>query len=218
MARPGRRRNPLPPALPRLDGQLRDPSGVPHPEPVDWRDSTLSRFAWVRRNRNACAAAIPGGGSARPFATESHAMDSRMYLRIALELYLKRAIIGGIERVYEIGRNFRNEGVSFKHSPEFTMLELYQAYADYQDIMRLTEDMIATAARAAVGKTRVRWGDQDIDFSPPWERIPLRTAIAEFSGVDYNNYPDADSLRRAAQEAGLHTEPVWNRGKIMDEL
>src|SRR5207237_3114123 len=118
----------------------------------------------------------------------------------------------------EIGRNFRNEGVSFKHSPEFTMLELYQAYADYQDIMRVAEDMIATSARAAVGRTRVKWGDQEIDFSPPWQRIPLRTAIAEFSGVDYNNYPDADSLRRAAQEAGLHTESGWNRGKIMDEL
>src|SRR5207249_1867932 len=111
--------------------------------------------------------AIPGGGSARPFATESYAMDAKMYLRIGLELYLKRAIIGGIERVYEIGRNFRNEGVSFKHSPEFTMLELYQAYADYQDIMRLSEDMIATSARAAVGRTRVKWGDQEIDFSPP---------------------------------------------------
>src|SRR5579859_1418271 len=127
---------------------------------------------------------IPGGGSARPFATESFAMDARMYLRIALELYLKRAIIGGIERVYEIGRNFRNEGVSFKHSPEFTMLELYEAYADYQDVMRLTEDMISTAARAAVGRTKVRWGDTEIDFNPPWQRMPLRTAIAEFSGVD----------------------------------
>src|SRR5438874_239916 len=105
--------------------------------------------------------AIPGGGSARPFATESFAMDSRMYLRIALELYLKRCIIGGIERVYEIGRNFRNEGVSFKHSPEFTMLELYEAYADYQDIMRLTEDMISTAARAAVRRPRVKCGDAE---------------------------------------------------------
>jgi lysyl-tRNA synthetase class 2 len=161
---------------------------------------------------------IPGGGAARPFATESYAMDSRLYLRIALELYLKRAIIGGIERVYEIGRNFRNEGVSFKHSPEFTMLELYKAYADYQDIMVLTEDMVATSARAAVGRTRVKWGDQEIDFSPPWQRMPLRTAIAEFSGVDYDAYPDAESLRRAAEEAGLHTEPDWNRGKIMDEL
>jgi lysyl-tRNA synthetase, class II len=161
---------------------------------------------------------IPGGGAARPFATESYAMDTRLYLRIALELYLKRCIIGGIERVYEIGRNFRNEGVSFKHSPEFTMLELYQAYADYQDIMRLTENLVATAARAAIGRTRVRWNDDEIDFNPPWQRMPLRTAIAEFSGVDYAEYPDAGSLREAAERAGLHTEPEWNRGKIMDEL
>src|SRR5256885_12908342 len=93
---------------------------------------------------------IAGGGAARPFATESYAMDTRLYLRIALELYLKRCIIGGIERVYEIGRNFRNEGVSFKHSPEFTMLELYQAYADYQDIMRLTENLVATDRKSVV--------------------------------------------------------------------
>src|SRR5919201_694814 len=113
---------------------------------------------------------IPGGGAARPFATESYAMNTRLYLRIALELYLKRCIIGGIERVYEIGPNFRNEGASFKHSPEFTMLELYQAYADYQDIMRLTEDMVSTAARAAVGRTRVRWNDVELDVNPPWQR------------------------------------------------
>src|ERR687886_613667 len=161
---------------------------------------------------------IPGGGAARPFATESYAMDTRLYLRIALELYLKRCIIGGIERVYEIGRNFRNEGVSFKHSPEFTMLELYQAYADYQDIMRLTEDMVATAARSAVGRTRVSWNDTETPLTPPWQRMPLRTAIAEFSSVDYAEYPDADSLREAAERAGLHTEADWNRGKIMDEL
>jgi lysyl-tRNA synthetase class 2 len=161
---------------------------------------------------------IPGGGAARPFATESFAMDTRLYLRIALELYLKRCVIGGLERVYEIGRNFRNEGVSYKHSPEFTMLELYQAYADYQDVMSLTEDMVATAARAAVGRTRVTFGGHAIDFSPPWRRMPLRSALAEFSGVDYDAYPDAASLRRAADEAGLRTEPEWNRGKTMDEL
>jgi lysyl-tRNA synthetase, class II len=161
---------------------------------------------------------IAGGGSARPFATESHALDARMYLRVALELYLKRCIIGGIERVYEIGRNFRNEGVSFKHNPEFTMLELYQAYADYQDIMRLTEDMVATVARSAIGKTRVPWGDREIDFNPPWRRMPLREAIAEFSGVDYATHPDLDGLRNAAAAVGLRTEPDWNRGKILDEL
>jgi lysyl-tRNA synthetase, class II len=161
---------------------------------------------------------VPGGGAARPFETESYAMDTRLYLRIALELYLKRCIIGGIERVYEIGRTFRNEGVSFKHSPEFTMLELYQAYADYQDVMRLTEDMVATAARVAVGRSRARWNNVEIDFNPPWQRMPLRNAIAELSGVDYADYRDAASLREAAARAGLHTEPDWNRGKIMDEL
>ncbi|HEV7662234.1 MAG TPA: lysine--tRNA ligase [Chloroflexota bacterium] len=161
---------------------------------------------------------IPGGGSARPFATESNAMDSEMYLRIALELYLKRCIIGGIERVYEIGRNFRNEGVSFKHSPEFTMLELYQAYADYQDIMRLTENLVSTAAKAAVGRTKVTWGDQEIDFAPPWQRMPLRTAIAEYSGVDYADYPELAELRGAAARAGLRPEADWNYGKILDEL
>jgi lysyl-tRNA synthetase, class II len=161
---------------------------------------------------------IPGGGSARPFATESYAMDTRLYLRIALELYLKRCIVGGLERVYEIGRNFRNEGVSFKHSPEFTMLELYQAYADYADIMRLTEDMVAAAAKAAIGTTRAQFGETEIDFNPPWQRVPLRTAIAEFSGVDYADYPDTEALRQAAANAGLHPEPEWNRGKILDEL
>jgi lysyl-tRNA synthetase class 2 len=161
---------------------------------------------------------IAGGGSARPFRTESQALDQTMYLRIALELYLKRCITGGIERVYEIGRNFRNEGVSFKHNPEFTMLELYQAYVDYESMMRLTEDMVSTAARAAVGRTRVRWGDREIDFSPPWRRMPLREAVAEFSGVDYARYPDTDDLRAAAAAAGMHTESDWNRGKILDEL
>ncbi len=161
---------------------------------------------------------IAGGGAARPFATDSFALESRMYLRIALELYLKRLIVGGLERVYEIGRNFRNEGVSFKHNPEFTMLELYQAYADYGDIMRLTENMLTTAARSAVGKTRVAWGEDEINFSPPWQRIPLREAIAEYSGVDYASYPDTDALRDSAARAGLHVEPEWNRGKIMDEL
>ncbi|MBV9578466.1 MAG: lysine--tRNA ligase [Chloroflexi bacterium] len=161
---------------------------------------------------------IPGGGAARPFATDSNAMDARLYLRIALELYLKRCVVGGMDRVYEIGRNFRNEGVSFKHSPEFTMLELYAAYADYQDIMRLTEDLLANAARTAVGRTRVPWGTAEISFEPPWQRIPLRMAIAEYSGVDYADYPDAESLRQAAQGVGLHPDETWTRGKTMDEL
>jgi lysyl-tRNA synthetase class 2 len=161
---------------------------------------------------------IPGGGAARPFSTASNALGAELYLRIALELYLKRLIVGGIERVYEIGRNFRNEGISFKHYPEFTMLELYQAYADYADIMRLTEEMVASVAAAAVGKHKVPWNDAEIDFSPPWRRLGLREAIAEYSGVDYADYPETDALREAATRAGLRPEASWNRGKILDEL
>ncbi len=161
---------------------------------------------------------IPGGGAARPFATASNALDTTMYLRVALELYLKRCIVGGIERVYELGKNFRNEGVSFKHNPEFTMLEVYQAYADYQDIMALTEQLVADAARAAVGTTVVPWGDATLDLTPPWARIPLREAIAEYAGVDYATLPDAVSLREAAARAGLAPDPHWGRGKVIDEL
>jgi lysyl-tRNA synthetase, class II len=161
---------------------------------------------------------IPGGGAARPFATTSNALDATVYLRIALELHLKRLIVGGYERVYEIGRIFRNEGVSYKHNPEFTMLELYWAYADYRGVRDLTEQLVATAAREAVGTTRVPWGDATIDFTPPWRQLPLREAIAEFSGVDYARHPDADSLRAAARAAGLAADASWNRGKILDEL
>jgi len=165
---------------------------------------------------------IPGGGSARPFATESYAMDARMYLRIALELYLKRCIVGGIERVYEIGRNFRNEGVSFKHSPEFTMLELYQSYADYEDIMRLTEDMVATAAKAAVGKTRVRWGDAEIDFNPALaahtaadgHRRILRCGLCRLSG--YGSAAGSCAERGPAYRARV--EPRQDPGRAADRV
>lgn len=161
---------------------------------------------------------IPGGGAARPFATESHAQGATVYLRIALELYLKRCIVGGIERVYEIGKNFRNEGSDFKHNPEFTMLELYQAYADYGDVMALTEDLVTDTARATSGGTTVPWGETTIDFRTPWARVPLREAIAEYSGIDYAEYPDDEELRRVAAGKGLPVEASWNRGKVLDEL
>lgn len=161
---------------------------------------------------------IPGGGAARPFSTRSNALDSTLHLRIALELYLKRVIVGGIERVYEIGKNFRNEGLSFKHNPEFTMLELYQAYADYEDVMRLTEEMVAEGARAATGGTSVSWGETTLDLAPPWQRVSLREAIREGAGVDYANYPDAERLREAAARAGLAPDRTWSRGKTLDEL
>ncbi|MCC6177138.1 MAG: lysine--tRNA ligase [Chloroflexi bacterium] len=161
---------------------------------------------------------VPGGGSARPFGTYYNALDRTLSLRIALELYLKRCIIGGIEKVFEIGRNFRNEGLSLKHNPEFTMLEVYQAYADYQEIMRLTEDLVAAVATRVLGTPKIVTKGQHIDLSPPWPRIPLRRAIYEASGVDYDAYPDAQSLAKAAAEAGLRVQPGWSRGKLIDEL
>jgi lysyl-tRNA synthetase class 2 len=162
---------------------------------------------------------VPGGGSARPFETFYNALDRNLSLRIALELYLKRCIIGGIEKVFEIGRNFRNEGISLKHNPEFTMLEVYQAYADYEEIMRLTEDLVSTVAQRVLGTTRITVkGDVEVDVAPPWRRTRLRDAIYESSGVDYDEHPTAESLAKAAAEAGLKVQPDWNRAKLIDEL
>jgi lysyl-tRNA synthetase class 2 len=162
--------------------------------------------------------AIAGGGAARPFATHYNALDATLYLRIALELYLKRCVVGGIERVFEIGRNFRNEGLSFKHNPEFTMLEVYQAYADYDDMMTLTEELVAQVATRALGSPVIKVGERSVDLSPPWQRKTLRRAIIEGSGIDYDEYPDADSLATAAAAKGLRVQRGWSRGKIIDEL
>ncbi len=162
---------------------------------------------------------VASGAAARPFETHSNALDTTLYLRIALELYLKRCIVGGIERVYEIGRIFRNEGLSFKHNPEFTMLELYQAYADYRDIMELVEQLVAHVARAVVGTTQLTWGEgATIDVTPPWPRRSLRELLIEHAGVDYAEYPDAVSIQEAARGAGLHVDPEWSRAKVIDEL
>jgi lysyl-tRNA synthetase, class II len=161
---------------------------------------------------------IPGGGAARPFATYYNALDRKLYLRIALELYLKRCVIGGIERVFEIGRNFRNEGLSTKHNPEFTMLELYEAYADYHAIMALVEAMLPAVAQEVLGTTHLTYGDHTIDLAPPWPRVPLRAAIRERTGVDYVALEDDEALRAAARAAGLRPERTWTRGKVIDEL
>ena len=162
---------------------------------------------------------VPGGGSAKPFETYYNALDRTLSLRIALELYLKRCVIGGIERVFEIGRNFRNEGISLKHNPEFTMLEVYQAYADYEEIMRLTEDLVATVAYKVLGRTKITVkGDVEVDIAPPWPRKPLRVAIYEACGVDYDEHPTAESLAKAAADAGMRVQPGWTRGKLIDEL
>jgi lysyl-tRNA synthetase class 2 len=122
---------------------------------------------------------IPGGALARPFVTHHNALDLELYLRIAPELYLKRLVVGGIPRVYEINRNFRNEGISTQHNPEFTMLEFYQAYSRADDLMALTEEMLSGAAREVTGGTRTKWGDEEISWEPPYRRVTMRQAVLE---------------------------------------
>ncbi|UCG54514.1 MAG: lysine--tRNA ligase [Dehalococcoidia bacterium] len=159
-----------------------------------------------------------GGALARPFITHHHALDHDFYLRIALELYLKRLIIGGIDKVYELGRVFRNEGISTKHNPEFTMLELYQAYADYNDIMNLLEEMTSSVVSKITGGYKISFGRNTIDFKPPWPRLELRQAIADQSGIDFVQYPDANLLRMKMCEKGLEVDPGKDWPKLIDEL
>jgi lysyl-tRNA synthetase class 2 len=161
---------------------------------------------------------IYGGAAALPFITHHNQLHQDLYLRISFELYLKRLIVGGYERVYEIGRDFRNEGVSFKHNPEFTQLEFYEAYTDYQGVMRRTEEMIAHVARAVTGGTTIRFRGQTIDLTPPWRRIPLREAILEAADIDYEEFPDAASLAQAMRTIGHDPEPGSSWGKLVDSL
>jgi lysyl-tRNA synthetase, class II len=167
---------------------------------------------------------IAGGALARPFVTHHNALDMQLFLRIAPELYLKRLVVGGLERVYEINRNFRNEGISTQHNPEFTMLEFYQAYSDYQDLMNMTEEMLSTCAREATGSDRVRFGDHDISLAPPYCRISLRegarAAAAERLGVAVS---DADLRAREtaadlARRLHLEVHPSWGPGKIATDI
>ncbi|MBI4216899.1 MAG: lysine--tRNA ligase [Chloroflexi bacterium] len=159
-----------------------------------------------------------GGAAAQPFVTHHSALDRDLYLRIATELHLKRLIIGGLDRVYEIGRVFRNEGISTRHNPEFTTLESYEAYADYNDVMAMTEAMVAYAAQETLGKQTVEYNGQAIDFTPPWRRVTLREAIRERSGVDFEGYPDTASLAARMDALGLYAEPGAGRGKLIDKL
>jgi lysyl-tRNA synthetase, class II len=161
---------------------------------------------------------IHGGASARPFVTHHNALDRDLYLRIALELYLKRCVIGGIEKVFEIGRNFRNEGISTRHNPEFTMMELYQAYADYNDIMELVETMVSTVAERVLSTTSIEYAGHTIDLSPPWRRVKLRDAVKEESGIDYDEYPTAEVLYPVVRAAGVYVEPGSSRAKLIDSL
>ena len=159
---------------------------------------------------------IPGGAAARPFITHHNALDMDLYLRIAPELYLKRLLVGGLEKVYEINRNFRNEGISTRHNPEFTMLELYQAYADYQDMMALAEEMISNVVLQVNGRMAVESEGAYIDFTPPWTRISMLEAIHKFAGVDFTRLEGDEEAREAARGLGLELEGNPARGEIIN--
>ena len=158
-----------------------------------------------------------GGAAARPFVTHFNALDEPRVLRISLELHLKRLLVGGFERVYEIGRNFRNEGMSFKHNPEFTMLESYEAYADYQDVARMTEEMIGTVAHRVLGTTVIHFRGHEIDLAPPWRRLTFIEALRDFGGPDLERLTDADSLREDLRQRGLTVTDQMGYGKLADE-
>lgn len=161
---------------------------------------------------------IYGGAAARPFVTHHNQLDQDLYLRISFELYLKRLLVGGFERVYEIGRDFRNEGVSFKHNPEFTMLEFYMAYADYKKVMEVTENMIAYVAERVVGSKTITYQNHEIDLTPPWRRMDLREGLFEIAGIDIDKYPDSESLAKEMKARGLSADPEDARGKLIDKL
>jgi lysyl-tRNA synthetase class 2 len=157
-----------------------------------------------------------GGAAARPFITHHNTLDMDMYMRIALELHLKRLIVGGFDKVYEMGRIFRNEGMSVKHNPEFTMIELYQAYADYNDIMDLTEDMIATVTKEVLGTTKIEYQGQTVDLTPPWNRMTMVEAVMKYTGVDFNSFSQDEEAARALRELGIDTENPVTWGEALN--
>ncbi len=159
-----------------------------------------------------------GGANARPFITHHNTLDRDLYLRIALELYLKRLIVGGFERVYEIGRNFRNEGIDRSHNPEFTMLESYQAYADYQDVMKMVEEMVCFVATEVKGSPVINYQGVEIDLTPPWPRYPLLELVKTYSGIDVDQFPDRDALSAEMRAKGYEADPKLGRGRLIDEL
>ncbi|NHM34007.1 lysine--tRNA ligase [Neobacillus terrae] len=161
---------------------------------------------------------IAGGAAARPFITHHNALDMQLFMRIAIELHLKRLIVGGLEKVYEIGRVFRNEGVSTRHNPEFTMIELYEAYADYRDIMSLTENLVAHVAQEVLGTTTVQYGDYEVDLKPEWKRLHMVDAIKEYTGVDFWKQMSAEEARDLAKEHGVEIKDTMLYGHIVNEF
>ncbi|WP_299797409.1 lysine--tRNA ligase [uncultured Shewanella sp.] len=168
---------------------------------------------------------IPGGASARPFETHHNALDIAMYLRIAPELYLKRLVVGGFERVFEINRNFRNEGLSPRHNPEFTMMEFYMAYADYKDLMDLTEEMLSSIATELCGSPKLPYGEHVVDFGGPYERLSMLDAIKKYNpdnatiqSMTYEEVKDIEFMRNLAKSLGMTIEKFWTCGQLLEEI
>lgn len=161
---------------------------------------------------------IYGGAAARPFITHHNQLKQDLYLRISFELYLKRLLVGGFERVYEIGKDFRNEGVDRTHSPEFTQLEFYMAYADYNDVMALTEQMIVYTAEQVLGTRTLTYQGQEINLEPPWHRMDLREGLIEVTDIDIEDYPSAENLAAAMRVRDISPDPDATRGKLIDDL
>ncbi|MHB8682267.1 MAG: lysine--tRNA ligase [Acidimicrobiales bacterium] len=161
---------------------------------------------------------IPGGAQAKPFVTHHNALDTDLYLRIAPELYLKRLVVGGFDKVYEIGRVFRNEGLSPRHNPEFTMLELYQAYADYHDLAVLVEELVGAATVSLCGSTVLTYGDRTLDLTAPWRRATMAELVSEAVGAPLDVHSPVDELRRRLAETGAEVHDAWGPGKLLLEL
>lgn len=158
---------------------------------------------------------IQGGATAKPFVTHHNTLDMDLFLRIAPELYLKRLIVGGLEKVYEMGRMFRNEGMSIKHNPEFTMMELYEAYTDYNGMMELTETLISTVAEKVLGSAKITYQGQEVDLTPPWNRMTMREAVLKYSGIDFDTISSDEDARDAARAKKLHVDDKMSRGEVM---
>ena len=158
----------------------------------------------------------PGGAAARPFETHFNALDEDLKLRISLELYLKRLIVGGLERVYEIGRVFRNEGLDTRHNPEFTLMELYQAYTDYHGMMDLTENMFRHVAKEVLGTTTFKYGDIELDFGKPFERLTMTEAVKKYAGIDFDEVPDTEAAKALAKEHHIEFEDFHTKGHILN--
>ncbi len=161
---------------------------------------------------------IAGGAAARPFVTHHNALDMELFMRIAPELYLKRLVVGGLERVYEMGKNFRNEGISIKHNPEFTAIEMYRAYANFEDMMTLTENVVAGTAQRVLGTQKISYEGTEIDLTPSWRRMTMEEAVREYAGVDFSTVTTIDEARKLAEEKHVSFENHWGIGGILNAI